>query len=134
MAPSFDFSFSGLKTAASQAKAKHPGRENEIAAAFQKAALGQIANQVERALEAFAPQTLGVCGGVAANSALRATLSGLCDSKKVDFVVPAPILCTDNAAMIGAAGFFRARRDNFPAFSVQSLTFEARSVWPIDAP
>ena len=132
MAPSFDFSYSGLKTAASQAFGKNPDRVNDIAAAFQKSALRQLRKQVERALDEFSPQTLGVCGGVAANGALRLELEDVCAQKQIAFVVPEPILCTDNAAMIAAAGYFRARANNFPAFDVAALDFEAQSVWPVD--
>ena len=131
MAPSFDFSYSGLKTAASQAFGKHPERVGDIAAAFQKSAIAQLRRQVERALDEFAPKTLGVCGGVAANGALREALAKVCLEKSVAFVVPEPILCTDNAAMIAAAGYFRARAAGFPAFDVADLGFEAQSVWPV---
>ena len=131
LAPSFDFSYSGLKTAASQTFKRHPDRVADIAASFQRSALRQLRHQVARALDEFAPKTLGVCGGVAANGALRAVLSALCAEKAVAFAVPEPILCTDNAAMIAAAGYFRARAAAFPAFEVADLDFEARSVWPI---
>jgi N6-L-threonylcarbamoyladenine synthase len=129
--PSFDFSYSGLKTAASQAFKKAPQQVDDIAAAFQRAAIGQLRHQVSRALDQFSPATLGICGGVAANGALRSALSAVCAEKGVDFAVPAPILCTDNAAMIGAAAFFRARKEGFPAFELGALDFEARSVWPV---
>lgn len=131
LAPSFDFSYSGLKTAASQAFAKAPRHVNDIAASFQRAALSQLANQVERAIDEFAPKTLGICGGVAANGALRMKLEKICAQKSLDFVVPPPVLCTDNAAMIAATGFFRARQAGFKPFEIQSLDFEARSVWPV---
>ncbi len=129
--PSFDFSYSGLKTAASQAFKKEPNRRNDIAASFQRAAILQLQKQVARAIDAFSPATLGVCGGVAANGVLRAELGALCAEKGVDFAVPAPILCTDNAAMIAAAAWFRARSEGFPRFELESLGFEARSVWPV---
>jgi N6-L-threonylcarbamoyladenine synthase len=131
--PSFDFSFSGLKTAATQGFAKGKSSPEEIAAAFQIAAIKQLAKQTGRAIEEFRPKTLGLCGGVAANGALRAKMSSLCAEANIEFVVPAPILCTDNAAMIGAAAFFDARRAGFPAFRVEDLSFEARSVWPVSA-
>jgi N6-L-threonylcarbamoyladenine synthase len=131
MAPSFDFSYSGLKTAASQAFKKEPERVDDIAASFQRAAIMQLAHQVRRALDQFAPATLGLCGGVAANGALRTALSEICSEKSVDFVVPPPILCTDNAAMIAAAAFFRARKESFSTFDLESLQFESRSVWPV---
>lgn len=131
MAPSFDFSYSGLKTAASQTFRKYPDAVNDIAAAFQKSALRQLSKQAARALDEFAPRTLGVCGGVAANGALREALAKVCEEKAVAFVVPEPVLCTDNAAMIAAAGYFRARAAGFPAFDVADLGFEAQSVWPV---
>lgn len=131
LAPSFDFSYSGLKTAASQAHGKHPERVNDIAAAFQSSAIRQLRKQVARAIDEFAPQTLGACGGVAANGALRESLAKVCAEKAVAFAVPEPILCTDNAAMIAAAGYFRARAAGFPVFDVADLGFEAQSVWPV---
>ncbi len=129
--PSFDFSYSGLKTAASQAFKKEPQRQNDVAASFQRAAIMQLQKQVARALDEFAPASFGLCGGVAANRALRAALSPLCEARGVAFVVPPPVLCTDNAAMIAAAAFFRARAEGFPAFDLDSLRFEAKSVWPV---
>ncbi len=131
MAPSFDFSYSGLKTAATQTFRKHPDAVDDIAAAFQQSAIKQLGKQVGRALDEFAPATSGVCGGVAANGALRESLAQVCAGKPVAFVVPEPVLCTDNAAMIAAAGYFRARADGFPRFDVADLGFEAQSLWPI---
>ena len=131
MAPSFDFSYSGLKTAASQAFRKQPDAVNDIAAAFQKSAIRQLRKQVERALDEFSPATLGVCGGVAANGALRESLAKVCAEKSVAFVVPEPILCTDNAAMIAAAGYYQSRAAGFPLFDVANLGFEAQSVWAV---
>jgi len=131
--PSFDFSFSGLKTAATQNFRAGKTSPAEVALAFQNAAITQLERQTARALEAFQPKTLGLCGGVAANSALRARLSALCAQRNIAFVVPAPILCTDNAAMIAAAAFFEARDAGFPAWRIEDLAFEARSIWPISS-
>ena len=129
MEPSFDFSFSGLKTAATQGFKKGQNSPEEVAFAFQTAALAQLARQTKRALEEFKPKTLGLCGGVASNFALRSKMAEIVGD--VELVVPSPILCTDNAAMIGAAAYFEARENDFPGFSVEDLGFEARSVWPI---
>jgi N6-L-threonylcarbamoyladenine synthase len=129
--PSFDFSFSGLKTAASQAIKKHPDQALDIAASFQTSALRQLGHQVRRAVEEFRPATLGLCGGVAANRALRGVLEEIAAKQGVEFVVPAPILCTDNAAMIAAAGFFRYRAAGSPPYDAATLGFEAKSVLPV---
>ena len=159
--PGFDFSFSGLKTAGAQAHLKNPGREADIAASFQKAAVAQLQNTVERALNFLADaknlsieysksgvasdgapdiasssapiQTLGLCGGVAANGALRAALGETAARRGIDFVVPESVLCTDNAAMIAAAGFGRWMRlaPDERVFSMDQLSFEARSQQPI---
>ena len=129
MEPSFDFSFSGLKTAATQGFKKGGNSPEEVAFAFQTAALKQLARQTKRAIEQFQPKTLGLCGGVASNSALRAKMQEIVG--ECELVVPAPILCTDNAAMIGAAAFFEAREHNFPLWNIEDLGFEVRSVWPI---
>ena len=141
--PSFDFSFSGLKTAGAQAFAKHPDRVADIAASFQKAAVSQLQNTVERALAAFTIEysndetppirTLGLCGGVAANGVLRAALAETAVRFGVDFVVPEPVLCTDNAAMIAAAGYgrFQLKTPDERAFFIEQLSFEAQSQKPI---
>ncbi len=149
--PTFDFSFSGLKTAGAQAHAKNPQRVADIAASFQKAAVAQLQNTVERALNFFANaetnieyskgdetpmapiQTLGLCGGVAANGVLRASLNEAAARFGIDFVVPQSILCTDNAAMIAAAGYGRWMQlsPEERRFSMAQLGFEAHSQKPI---
>jgi N6-L-threonylcarbamoyladenine synthase len=131
--PSLDFSYSGLKTAASQAQRKAPERVSNIAASFQKSAVFQLERNVRRALREYSAKTFGVCGGVAANSYLRAALENAARESDVNFVVPDKILCTDNAAMIAAAGWFRFRA--LPAagreYSLSQLGFETQSVAPI---
>ena len=130
MEPSLDFSFSGLKTAGAQAMKKHPQRVPDIAASFQRAAIAQLRRGVERALELYAPKTLGLCGGVAANETLRAALRYAAESVNVDFVAPDKILCTDNAAMIAAAGYYRNQIAPHE-YSLASLDFEAHSMLPV---
>ncbi|HVF10025.1 MAG TPA: tRNA (adenosine(37)-N6)-threonylcarbamoyltransferase complex transferase subunit TsaD [Abditibacteriaceae bacterium] len=131
--PSLDFSYSGLKTAAAQAVAKQGGRVADIAASFQRVAVEQLRRNVQRALEQHSVATFGLCGGVAANGALRESLQQVAATCAVEFVVPDKILCTDNAAMIAAAGFyrFRERAAEQRKFSLKGLEFEAHSLLPI---
>jgi len=129
--PSLDFSYSGLKTAAAQAMAKHPDRVPDIAASFQTAAVTQLARNVERALRAYPVATLGLCGGVAANGALREALRAIAEGADVAFVVPDKLLGTDNAAMIAAAGRYRHVGSARGPFRLDMLDFEAHSVLPV---
>jgi N6-L-threonylcarbamoyladenine synthase len=133
LADGFDFSYSGLKTAASQARMKQPDKTADIAASFQRAAVSQLRGQVQKAIEKFQPATLGLCGGVAANSAVRAQMEAAADDAGISFVVPSKVLCTDNAAMIAAAGYLRFR--DLPAeqqkFNSSALDFETKSLLPI---
>lgn len=131
--PSLDFSYSGLKTAASQAQKKSPEQVADIAAGFQQAAIGQLDRNVRRALGEYSVRTVGLCGGVAANGALREALATAAKDCGVAFVVPDRVLCTDNAAMIAAAGWFRFRE--LPTadqkYSAAQLGFDTKSVAPV---
>jgi len=99
-----DFSFSGLKTALlykvrDLGEQETQARRADLAAAFQRAIVEALAHRVERAVEETGVQRVSIGGGVAANGALRARLAGVVDQLHV----PPRALCTDNAAMIGAA-------------------------------
>lgn len=131
LGPSFDVSYSGLKTAASQAAQKFPERVADIAAGFQHAAITQLRRNVERALVEFKPATLGLCGGVAANSTLRGAMEEAAQKAGVNFVVPDKVLCTDNAAMIAAAGFYRWRMRAEKNYDPSQLDFETHSILPV---
>jgi N6-L-threonylcarbamoyladenine synthase len=124
---SLDFSFSGLKTAVLYKVRGYPGMENppppeppdekgkaDIAASFQRAAVGVIVLKLERALmrlrqEGIRAASLLVGGGVSANSRLRIDLARFADDYRLKLVVPPMEYCMDNAAMIAGLGWERLR-------------------------
>ncbi len=108
----FDFSFSGLKTAVVRAVTRDPrARTEDVAASFQQAVVDVLVAKARAALHATSARSLCLAGGVAANSALRASFASLADEEGVALSVPSLAFCTDNAAMVAAAGCFRLRHD-----------------------
>ncbi len=108
---SFDFSFSGLKTAAAIYLRQHPQAEvADVALAFQEAVVEVLVAKAVRAALAHGEGRLVVAGGVAANQRLREALAAACGREGVELFIPAPALCTDNAVMVALAGLFRLER------------------------
>ena len=107
----YDFSFSGLKSAVINLVHNEEQRGNSInkedlAASFQNVVATILAKKTERAIADLNIKYFITAGGVAANSGIREKLSNVCKEKNIDYSFPAIENCTDNAAMIGAAGYF----------------------------
>lgn len=100
----FDFSFSGLKTAVVNHCREHPdAADADVAASFQAAVVDVLVTKLLRAADELALHTVVIGGGVAANSGLRTRLLDAAERVGKHAVLPSLGLCTDNAAMVGAA-------------------------------
>jgi len=113
---SYNFSFSGLKSAVinlvhNEEQRGNPIVKEDLAASFQKVAISEIINKTKKALEEGNIKNLIVAGGVAANQGLREEVEKMCSELNVEYTFPPMKYCTDNAAMIAAAGYF-AMLDN----------------------
>lgn len=107
----YDFSFSGLKSAVlnyiNSCKMKDiPVNTADVAASFQQAVTDMLVSRAIKAVKENGMDKLAIAGGVASNSAIRAALIEQCDKNNIRFFSPSPGLCTDNAAMIGAAAYY----------------------------
>ena len=107
----YDFSFSGVKSAVlnyingCQMKGE-TYNDADIAASFQKAVTDVLVENAMKAVDEYGLSKFAIAGGVASNSTLREAMKEACAKKGIDFYYPSPILCTDNAAMIGAAAYY----------------------------
>ena len=103
----FDFSFSGLKTATRDVVNKAEiGSLADIAASFQQAVVDVLVSKTLNACEQMGYKQVALAGGVACNHGLRTSMKAACEAKGLPLFMPAPIYCTDNAAMIAARGYF----------------------------
>lgn len=120
-----DFSFSGLKTAtlnyinSERQKGTEPSHE-DITASYTRTIVDAIVSKTDAALKASRATTLVLAGGVAANSHIRRGLMELCDKRGVRFCKPSMALCSDNAAMVAAAGYFEYLAGNFADTSLNA--------------
>ena len=107
---SYNFSFSGLKSAVinlahNERQRKEPIRQADLAASFQKVAVESVVRKTKKAIEDKQIKYLIVAGGVAANQILRGEIEKLAAEEKIEMSVPPMKYCTDNATMIAAAGY-----------------------------
>ena len=107
----YDFSFSGLKSAVLNYLngCKMKGIEinqADVAASFQKSVTDVLVEHAANAIDEYRMDKLAIAGGVASNGTIRTAMEKMCEEKGVRFYHPSPILCTDNAAMIGAAAYY----------------------------
>lgn len=120
-----DFSFSGLKTAAlnyinsERQKGSEPNAA-DITASYTKVIVDAIVKKTDYIIKKYSPQQLVLAGGVAANSHIRAALEELCKKRNVTFCRPSLALCSDNAAMVAAAGYYEYLNGNFADTSLNA--------------
>ena len=107
----YDFSFSGLKSAVlnylNGCRMKNlPINQADVAASFQQSVTDVLVDHARHAIHEYHMDSFAIAGGVASNGVIRAAMEQMCREEGVKFYHPSPILCTDNAAMIGAAAYY----------------------------
>ena len=108
----YDFSFSGVKTAVVNYVRKHPDVSTpDVAASFQEAVVDVLVTKARRAALAHGARGLALAGGVAANSLLRTRVLDACIADGLHPFLPSREMCTDNAAMVAAAAWWRLQSD-----------------------
>lgn len=104
---SLDFSFSGIKTAVINLNHKTPDiNKADLCASFEKAVTEMLLNNTRKAVKEFKVDKIALAGGVSCNSYIRKAFDDLSKELNIKVYYPEPILCTDNAAMIAAMGYY----------------------------
>ena len=122
----YDFTFSGLKSAVLNYinHAKMTGEEiavPDLAASFQNSVVDSLVSRTVAAAKEYGYRKVAIAGGVASNSALRAAMEEACRRRNLRCYYPSPILCTDNAAMIGAAAYYEYRKGNLAGWDLNAV-------------
>ncbi|WP_211749130.1 tRNA (adenosine(37)-N6)-threonylcarbamoyltransferase complex transferase subunit TsaD [Paenibacillus sp. Marseille-Q4541] len=134
---SYDFSFSGLKSAVlnivNQASMK--GKEldrSSVARGFQESVVEVLVEKAVRAVRAYGSKQLLLSGGVAANRGLRKALEERCAKENIKLLIPPMEYCTDNAAMIGAAAYLKWERGVFSDLKLQAEPGLSLENWSVE--
>lgn len=122
----YDFSFSGLKSAVlnylnTERMQGHEIAVPDVAASFQQSVVDVLVGHAMEAVDRLGIKKFALAGGVASNSALRAQAEAACRERGVAFFCPPPILCTDNAAMIGCAGYYEFQKGVRSGFTLNAV-------------
>lgn len=122
----YDFSFSGLKSAvlnylnSCQMKGEEINQA-DVAASFQKAVIDVLVDHSMEAVKKFGYQKFAIAGGVASNTSLRSALEVARQKERIEFYYPSPVFCTDNAAMIGVAGYYEFQKGVRHGFDLNAV-------------
>ncbi|WIV20117.1 tRNA (adenosine(37)-N6)-threonylcarbamoyltransferase complex transferase subunit TsaD [Paenibacillus polygoni] len=134
---SYDFSFSGLKSAVlnivNQASMKGETLDrSSVARGFQESVVEVLVEKAVRAVRAYGSKQLLLSGGVAANKGLRKALEERCAKENIKLLIPPMEYCTDNAAMIGAAAYLKWERGMFSDLKMQAEPGLSLENWSVE--
>jgi len=126
---SYNFSFSGIKSAVINLVHNEEQRgnvinKNDLATSFQNRVVNILSKKTMNAIKEYNVKNLIVAGGVSANKGLRNKLIELCDKENINLTIPDIKYCTDNAAMIGAAGYYAYKLGRRADLSLNALASE----------
>ncbi len=117
-----DFSFSGIKTAVINLNHKDPNINSaDLCASFQFAVTEMLLSNVEKAIKQYKQDKIVIAGGVSCNSYIREAFEKLAERLKIKVYYPERVLCTDNAAMIAASGYYNYKEGKRADFTLNAV-------------